>query len=207
MAIFRSQTGWSAKVGGRITAGLTLAVLLSAAPGCGGSSQPAPAPIVAEFQPNATQSAPNLVRLTGSAAGDIVIINVVLGGQTISDDLYSFAFDLLISDSAVVRYINGSATFGGALTLDAGQQSQVLASQSGNRVTIGVSKLGGGTGNGVTTNEENIVSLRFRVLRRNEQAAISITGSPPNDPAALDSAGLVIDSIDFDGTTVGVVGS
>jgi hypothetical protein len=131
----------------------------------------------------------------------------VLGGQTTSDDLYSFAFDLIIGNSAVVQYVNGSATFGEALTLDAGQQSQVLATQSGNRVTVGVSKLSGGAGNGVTTDEEDIVSLSFRVLMRNELTTISITGSPPNDPAALDSAGEIIDSIDFDDTAVGVIGS
>jgi hypothetical protein len=207
MATIEIRTGWRATASGGIAAGLALAALLLAASGCGGSSSPAPAPITAEFRPNSTQVAPDLVRLTGSAAGDTVIINVMLGGETTSDDLYSFAFDLIIGNSAVMRYINGSATFGEALTIDAGQQSQVLATQSGNRVTIGVSKLGGGAGNGVTTNEESIVSLGFRVLRRNELTTISITGSPPNDPAALDSTGQIIGSIDFDDTAVGIIGS
>jgi hypothetical protein len=164
-------------------------------------------PIQAAIHPNGTQSTPDLVRLTGTAAGDEAVISVVIGGATTSDDLYAFAFDLLIGNTGVLTYVNGSAVFGNALTLEAGENGEVLAVQNGDRVTVGVSKLGSASGNAVPAGEATVVSLRFRVLRRDQVSTVAITGFAPNDPTALDSTGTAIDSIIFDAASIGVSGS
>ncbi|MFQ5818294.1 MAG: hypothetical protein ACE5H2_10135, partial [Terriglobia bacterium] len=78
-----------------------------------------------------------------------------------------------------------------------------LVSQSGNRVIVGVTKLGGGAGNGIGPLEPIIVSLTFQVLKVGT-TNITIVGSPANPqnptaaPAALDSTGVVISSVFFD---------
>jgi hypothetical protein len=164
-------------------------------------------PIVAAIHPSGTQSAADLVRLTGTTAGDVAVVSVAIGGPTTSDDLYAFAFDLTISDTSVLTYVNGSAALGNALTLDAGEDAEVLAVQNGDRVTVGVSKLGAASGNGVTIAEATVVSLRFRVLRRDRVSSLAIAGFAPDDPAALDSTGTAIGSVTFDGASLGVSGS
>lgn len=162
--------------------------------------------IDASFIPSATAASANNVRLVGSAAGNRVIIDVVISGPTTSSDLYSFAFDLVLGNANIARYVNGSATFGTALTIGATQQEQVLASQNGNRVTIGVTKLGGGSGNGIGGSEETIVTLTFEVLQR-EMTTLTIAGSLPNAPAALDSTGAVVDSVQFDTAAAVITGT
>jgi hypothetical protein len=134
------------------------------------------------------------------------MLDVIIMGPTTSNDLYSFAFDLVLSDSGVAQYINGSASFGSALNLDVGQQAEALASQNGNRVTVGVSKLGAGSGNGVGNSEETVVGLRLRVLKRG-MTTITIEGSPPNDAAALDSTGAIVNSVQFDSAAAAISGS
>ena len=58
-----------------------------------------PEGITGLFTGSGTASAPNLVRLRGDAVGeDILMVEVVLGGPTTSDDLYAYAFDLQLSD-------------------------------------------------------------------------------------------------------------
>jgi hypothetical protein len=180
---------------------VAMVVVPMALPGCGGGGDGdggmMPAPIVAGFGTSGTASAPDLVRLTGSPSGDTVVVRVVVGGPTTSSDLYSFAFDLVLGDTSVATYVAGSATFGTALTLSGGQTSSVQATLQGNRVVIGVSKLGGGSGNAVPT-EQTVVSLTFRVLKAGS-TTLTFEGAPPSgSPACLDSSGAVIPSIVFD---------
>jgi hypothetical protein len=194
---------------------LALAALtLLAAVGCngdddGGVVDPG---VVASFVPSATVAAPNLVRMrAGSASDDLVTVQVVLAGPTTSNDIYSFAFDLLLSDPSVARYEAGSAVVGGALVPSLGQGTFVQAASSGTRVVVGVTKTGGGAGNAVASGEPIVVSLTFRLLDEGT-STISFAGSPSNPqnptatPAALDSSGNVIGSITFDtlaGTLIG----
>jgi len=171
-----------------------------ALPGCGGGGGGdggmMPAPIVASFSGSGTASAPDVVRLTGSPSGNTVVVRVVVGGPTTSSDLYSFAFDLVLGDASVATYVAGSAAFGTALTLSGGQTSDVEATLQGNRVVVGVTKLGGGSGNAVAT-EQTVVSLTFRLLKAGS-TTLTIEGAPGGSPACLDSAGVAIPSIVFD---------
>lgn len=194
-------------------AALLVLVALLAGFGCGGSGGgggvtplPMPNPIAASFAESGTAASPDQVRLRGTAVGTDVVVDVVIAGATTSSDLYSFAFDLVLSDASVATYVAGSATFGSALTLGAGQTGEALASQGGSRITVGVSKVGGGAGNGVGATEEVVASLRFRVLKR-EMTTLTIEGSPPNPPAALDSTGAVIASVVFDAAAAAIGGS
>ncbi|HET9299447.1 MAG TPA: hypothetical protein VFO11_05840 [Candidatus Polarisedimenticolaceae bacterium] len=196
---------------------LVVAVLMFV--GCGGGSSsgdPTEAAVSAQFTPSGTASAPNLVRMTQAVVDrDLVRINVVLGGQTSSTDIYSFAFDLVLSDATVASYVAGSAQAGTALQPTGGQSIAVFANPDSarpNRVVVGVSKVGGGAGNGVSVGEAIVVSLVFRVLRR-DVTSISFGGSSSNPtspnfkPVALNSQNAVIASIDFDPAPVRLTGS
>ena len=187
--------------------------------GCGGgssSSDPTQPAVSAQFTPSGTAAAPNLVRMTQAVLDrDLVRINVVLGGQTSSTDVYSFAFDLVLSDATVASYVAGSAQAGTALQPSGGQSIAVFANPDSarpNRVVVGVSKVGGGPGNGVSASEAIVVSLVFRVLRR-DVTSITFGGSSANptspnfEPVALNSSNAVISSIDFDPAPVRLTGS
>jgi hypothetical protein len=186
---------------------------------CGGgsSSDPTTPAFTAQFTPSGTPAAANLVRMTQAVLDrDLVRINVVIGGPTSSSDLYSFAFDLVLSDATVASYVPGSAQAGTALQPSAGQSISVLAnpdSDRPNRVVVGVTKVGGGPGNGVAGGEPTVVSLVFRVLRR-DITSITFGGSssdPTNqnfNPVVLNSADPqgVISSVDFDSAPVRLAG-
>jgi hypothetical protein len=185
-------------------------VVLPALPGCGGGDDGGggtmPPPVVAAFAESGTASAPDLVRLTGTASGNTVVVRAVVGGPTTSSDLYSFAFDVVIGDTSVATFVAGTASFGTALTLSLGQTSSAQATLQGNRVVVGVSKLGGGAGNGVPT-EQTVVSLTFRLLRAGS-TTLTFGGAPPGgSPLCLDSGGVVIPSIVFDSASATLSGS
>jgi len=187
-----------------------LLLLATLATGCssggGASLGVLPADLSASFSDSGTGGAPDLIRISGSPTDDLVNIEVSIGGPTTSADFYSFAFDLILGDSTVAEYVAGSATAGTALTTDGGQALQVLATRQGDRITIGVTKLGGGTGNGITgTGESAVVGLTFRVLRAGT-TSLTIEGSPGTDPAALDSSGDEIDSVTFDTVAATLLG-
>jgi len=187
-----------------------LLLLATLATGCssGGGSDLGvlPADLSATFSESGTPGAANVIRLSGSPTGDLVDVEVLIGGPTTSADFYSFAFDLVLGDATVAEYVDGSAGVGGALTTNGGQALQVLATRQGARITIGVTKLGGGPGNGVSgTGESTVVALVFRVLRAGT-TTLTIEGSPGTDPAALDSSGTEIDSVTFDATAATLVG-
>ena len=186
--------------------------------GCGGGSSsgdPTQPAVSAQFTASGTAAAPNLVRMTQAVVDrDLVRINIVLGGPTSSSDIYSFAFDLVLSDASVASYVAGTAQAGNALQPTGGQTIAVFANPDSarpNRVVVGVSKVGGGSGNGVGTSEEAVVSLVFRVLRR-DVTSITFGGSSSNptspnfNPVALNSANTVIGSVDFDPAAVRLTG-
>ena len=186
------------------------ALLFLCAVGCsssgGGGGGVVATGIGASFTASGTASSPDGVRLTGIASDDMVILDVVISGQTTSTDLYSFAFDLLLGDPTVVELIGGSVDFGTALTLSGGQTGEALATLNGDRITVGVSKLGGGGGNELGATEETIVSMTFRVVKQGA-TSVEITGSSPNNPTALDSIGAVINSVNFDAAAATIVGT
>jgi hypothetical protein len=87
----------------------------------------------------------------------------------------------------------------------------VEATQSGGRVIVGVTKLGGGPGNGVGAAEAGIVRLTFKVVNVGT-SMISFSGSitssnPTGQPVALDSGGAPIGSVIFDSSPATISGS
>jgi hypothetical protein len=192
-------------------------LLLPLAAGCGGGSSgdPTQPAFTAQFTPSGTPTAANLVRMTQAVVDrDLVRVNVVIGGPTSSSDIYSFAFDLVLSDPSVAAYVAGTAQAGTALQPTGGQSITVLAnpdSSRPNRVVVGVTKVGGGSGNGVGSGEPTVVSLVFRVLRQ-DATSIAFGGSsvvptdPKFNPVALNSSNAVISSVQFDAAPVRLTG-
>ncbi len=180
--------------------------LLAFAPGCCRKT------LVAQFAPSGTSPRAGHVILRGTHSGREVTLAVVLGGPTESQDLYSFAFDLLLGNPRVVRYVPGSAKLGSALVPSAGQTTQVQASQSGDRIVVGVTKVGGGEGNGVASGEATVATLRLEVLTEGT-STIAFEGSPDNpfdpvsEPTALDSTGAVVNTVVFDQAAATLSGS
>jgi len=170
--------------------------------GGGGGSVVNPS-LTVTFADSGTGSAPDLVRLTGSPSGEQVTIEVALAGPTTSAGIYAFAFDVVIGDTSVLAYVVGSAQIGSVLTTTGCLGETVLAAQSGDRVVVGVSKLGACPGNGVPAGERAIVSMTFRVLEAGT-STLSLAGSPQaqrlptGEPSAFDSDRVRIDSIQFD---------
>jgi len=158
---------------------------------------------VASFTPSATPAAPNRVRLAdGGASGDTVVVNVVIGGPTTSEDIYSFAFDVFLDDPTVATFLDGQEAAGNALVPTGSQSLIVQVAPSSQdpqrRIVVGVTKAGGGSGNGIAGAEATIVSLPFRVLRVAPTGIRLVGSSPSIPPRALDSAGNPILSIEFD---------
>jgi hypothetical protein len=149
------------------------------------------------FSDSGTASAPDMVRLSGTPSGERVLVDVVLAGPTTSDDISSFAFDVEIGDTTVLAYGDVAAVAGPALFTQGCIDPTVLAGQSGDRVVVGVAKLGC-AGNGLPAGEEAIVTLSFRVLKEGT-STLSLEGSPTQDPTAFDSNTNEIGSIQFDG--------
>jgi hypothetical protein len=192
----------------------TTALLVALLPACGnsgGGGGTVPSGFTAAFAPSATARQADLVRFVGaSVTGDVATVAVAIGGPTTSTDLYAFAFDVVLSDFTVASYVAGSATVGDALTPGGGGVS-TIATQNGNRVVVGVSKLGAAPGNGVTANEATIVELSFRVLKAGT-TTLSFGGSasaqnPTGVPAALDSSGNLVGSVTFDTAAATLTGS
>ncbi len=179
-----------------------LAAAIAVWTGCVGSSVNEPA-ILAGFDGSGTPASANQVRLLSSASnGDVVTLEVALGGPTSSTDLYSFAFDLVLSDPTVAQYVSGSAHAGDALQVTGIQSQSALASQVGDRVVVGVSKLGGGPGNGIAGSESVLMTLSFRILRK-DVTGISFGGTP----TAIDSGGSRVGTVAFDSQPARLSGS
>lgn len=186
---------------------------LAPAFGCsgGGGGGVTPSTPSAAFTESGSAAAPDLVRLRKSATtGNRVVLEVALGGPTQSGDIYSFAFDLVLGDPTVAKYVSATATVGDALTASGGQTLQAEATQSGDRIVVGVTKLGGGAGNGTTAAESVIIRLALQVLKTGRTTvAFGGSTSPQNPtavPAAIDSSGGLLASVVFDPTPAVVEG-
>ena len=185
-----------------------LVLLLGLAVGCsdddGGGVMPPPPPLVTMFVASGTPAAPNGFRMEGSVNGDEVEIRVMIGGATTSQDLYAFAFDILLTDQSVVQFKERS--FGDALfDTNPGpppQDQVAFVSQVGDRVIVGVSKTQRGSGNGIAAGEKTILSMTFAVnagttdLTFVASPAPGVPGAnPTNEPTGLDSN---LDPVDLD---------
>lgn len=176
---------------------LALVALSGASCGGGGGDGAVVNPgLTVSFTDSGTPSAPDLVRLVGAPTGQRVAIQVVLAGPTTSDDISSFAFDVEIGDATILAFGDVQAEAGPALATPGCLDPTVLAGQSGNRVVVGVAKLGC-AGNGLPAGEQSIVTLSFRVLKAGT-STLTIEGSPTTEPTAFDSDTTKIDSIQFD---------
>ena len=173
--------------------------LLATGCGGGGGGGVTPPTLVPSFS-TGTVAGPDIVRLRGgSVAGDTITVEVAIGGPTTGDDLYAFAFDLLLSDTTIVRFVDGSEVAGNVLVAGAGQSIDVQAKTQGDRVVVGITKLGGGAGNRVTAAEAVIVRLAFRgIAPGSSTIAIAPAGNGFPAPEALDSKGVRDPNVTFD---------
>jgi len=189
--------------------GVAIVLDLTCAIACGGGGGGGKSfTIVAMFQESGTAPAPDLVRLAGTTAGDLVVLDVNIGGPTSNDDLFAFAFDIALDDESVVELVQGSAVAGSALKPGGMEQLEVLAAQNGNRITVGVTKLGPTpSGNGIPTGEQTVVTLQLRLLRKGASSHLRLVGSYAMPPAAIDSTGEIIPSVQFDAQPALVAGS
>ncbi|UCF66555.1 MAG: hypothetical protein JSV80_12260 [Acidobacteriota bacterium] len=157
-------------------------------------------PPVTDFLASTTAPTANLVFLRGEPLDDeTVIIEVMIQGQTTSSDIYSFSFDLVLSNPLLAELVTGSELLGSALVPSGGQGTSVQVAQNGDRIVVGVTKTNGGSGNGVGAGAETIVTFEMRALRGGE-TELRFAGAPPgpSDPLAEDSKGDLIGSIVFD---------
>ena len=163
--------------------------------GCGGSSSGSG--LSGGFTASSTATSPGLIKLVKkSSSGSHVVVSAILYGP-VTADLYSFAFDVVVGNTATALFVPNSAVAGTTLMATGGQTIQAEASvSSGNatHVVVGVSKLGGGTGNSTTGNTV-IVDLTF-ALQASGTTSLAIATSPA--PQVLDSTGTPIGAVTFD---------
>ena len=166
--------------------------------GCGGSNHYAT--LSGQFTASATPVAVDLIKLVPQAAsGARVVVQAVIYGPTTSLDMYSFAFDVKIGDPTVLKFVPNSAVAGNALIASAVQTIQFEAGpdlSDPSRIVVGVSKFGGGSGNGVAGASSIIVSLAFDVIKQGTSTLAISTA--PHAPTVLDHNGLAIVAITFD---------
>jgi hypothetical protein len=187
---------------------------LALATGCGGDSDSGGQGITATFTPSATAAAPDRVRLERvSSSGNVVTLEVRIGGPTTSTDLFAFAFDLVLSDPTVVAYVDGSIGEGDALQQTSGVSDIVAdAAQSNERIVIGITKLGAsGAGNGVASSSAVVVRLALRVVKTGSTTVAFGGSSSPQFPQtgvplALDSDLDPVPSVQFDAAVATVTG-
>jgi len=170
----------------RPTSMLAMAALILILPACsssgGGGGGGGPGAPTAGFTSNDAATSTDLVRFgPASCTGDLCTLDILIGGTT-EFDYYAFAFDIVISDTTVARFVSGSDTAGLFLT---GTVDSIV-SQTVDRVVVGVSKSGIDPGNGTGT-EANVVTLMFQLLKVGD-AALTFAGSPSNPNLANCSA-------------------
>ncbi len=168
--------------------------------GCGGGKNGSS--ISVQFTPSSTAPAVDLVKLIPKASSDQhLALDVVIGGPDASLDLYSFAFDVVIGDPSIVKFVSGSALAGNALVAGTGQTINVVAgpdSSDPSHIVVGVSKAGGGAGNGISGVSAVVVELVFDAQKAGA-TTLAIASSPA--PKALDSSLAPIPAVTFDTAT------
>ncbi len=165
--------------------------------GCGGGSNSS---FSAQFTPSGTPAGTlHLIKLVPkTTSGGRVVVQAVIYGPDVTLDMFSFAFDVKIGDPTVLKFVTGSAVAGDALQAFAGQSiTAIVAPAMGDAsdIVVGVSKLGGGAGNGVANASAVIVSLTFQVQK---QGTSGLGISAALAPAVKDSTGATIGAITFD---------
>jgi hypothetical protein len=184
---------------------LTVAVNCGGGDGGGGS-------LGASFTASGTAATPRLIKMVQHAkSGTHVSVDVVMYGPDTTLDMYTFAFDVLIGDPTVARFVPTSEVVGNALVPFAGQSVEAIAdlgTLSGggtdlSRVVVGVSKLGGGPGNGIAGASAVVVRLTF-ALQKAGSTTLTLGGIP--SPQVLNSSGVPIGSITYDAAAATVTG-
>jgi hypothetical protein len=163
------------------------------------------------FTPSTTASAPRLIKLVQkSNSGGRVVVQVMMFGPDATLDMYSFAFDVHIGDPDVLRFVTGSDTPGNALVASGGQTVDSIVAVGGgtdfSTIVVGVSKLGGGPGNGLPGAQAVVVELAFDV-RSAGTTTLALTGSGGNPARVFDSTGAVIGNVTFDSDSASVQGT
>ncbi len=153
----------------------------------GGAMPPPPKDPI--FTGSGTASAPNLVTLSGGepSPGSLIPVYVKIAGPTTSSDLFSFSFNIALSDPSIVRSVTSMQ--GDALV---GQQA-VVTNLNGNLLVIGVSRLGG-TGNGVGASGGTLLGLVFRM----DPTKPGTTTLTFDSAKVLDHTGAPITTIQWD---------
>jgi hypothetical protein len=158
----------------------------------------------ASFTATPTAPTPRLVKLVQKSKSNThVVVEAVIYGPDTTLDMYSFAFDVKIGNPNIVRFVDNSAVAGNALQAFAGQTISAVASLGtlvgggvdNSTVVVGVSKLGGGVGNGIAGSSAAVVDLTFAVQTQGT-TTLTFTGSPL--PEVLDQNGVPIATITFD---------
>ncbi|HJQ98626.1 MAG TPA: hypothetical protein VJ826_09935 [Candidatus Polarisedimenticolaceae bacterium] len=183
--------------------------------GCGGGNDSGGFAVT--FTPSTTATAPRLVKLVQkSKSGGRVVVQVVIYGPDASLDMFSFAFDVLIGDPNVLRFVSGSDHPGNALVPSPGT-SQTVDSIAGlgtlpaggtdfGTVVVGVTKFGDGSGNGISGSSAVVVELAFDV-RSAGTTTLTLAGSGGNAARVFDSNLNVIGTITFDSESASVQGT
>jgi hypothetical protein len=190
---------------------VSIAAFALAGYGCGGGSSSSPS-LGAQFTASTTPAAARLVKLVQkSASGTRIVVQAVIYGPDTTLDMYSFAFDVKIGNTTFVKFADGTGTAGNALTAFAGQTVQAIVGtdvSDASHVVVGVSKLGGGLGNGVAGSSAVIVEMAFDVLQAGTTTLTisASTGGSPLPPTAKDSTGATIGTITFDAASASMMG-
>jgi hypothetical protein len=183
---------------------LSFSVAAIPAVGCGGGGSGdggvVTPTLTAVFTESSLVELGNRVKLqSASASGANVTLEVTLFGPSTSNDIYGWAFDVVISNPNVVEFVAGSAQAGPMLVPCPGNSLSVQATQqtanNGTSVVVGVSKLGTCAGNGVAAGSHVVVRLTFRVKAAGTS---TLTFGGAASPRALDSNLATIGSIEFD---------
>ncbi len=176
------------------------------------SSSTLSAQFTASNTPAGTLRLVKLVQKT--ASGGRVVVQAVIYGPDTTLDMYAFAFDVAIGDTTVVKFADGSSVAGDALQAFAPQTIEALVGpdlSDASHVVVGVSKLGGGVGNGIADDADDsavIVEMAFDVLRAGTSSLTisSSTGGTPLPPTVEDSTGAAIGTITFDAAAATMTG-
>ena len=173
--------------------------------GCGGSSNSST--LSGNFVSSTTVPATRLVKLVPkTASGALMVVQAVIYGPDASLDMYTFAFDVKIGDTTVVQYVPSSAVAGNALVPLIGQSITTIAAPDAidaSHIVVGVGKLGGGVGNGVSGTSAVVVELTFQVLKPGV-TTLAIAAAPA--PGVLNQTGAPIPTITFDTAAATVTG-
>jgi hypothetical protein len=182
-------------------------VVLVAFPSCGGgggggtgSGGGRPA-----YTASATTTAQNLVTLAGAPVTDNQLeLDVNYTGPT-TETVCGFAFDLLLANGAVVQQVLSSAAGGSLPTAGGGSWSAQAAKSGTQRITVGVSKMGG-TCETFAAGTTRIATILIRT--QTGSSTIKFVGAAPStsssDAAACGAdacAGGKLTSINFDSLT------